>query len=46
MKTSKKVTRAYDKRQAGYQATHNHLDAKQRKGYRKPGSMNPRKNGA
>lgn len=46
MKTVKKVTKAYDRRQKSYQATMNRLNDKQRRGYRKPGSNNPRKNGA
>ena len=46
MKTNKKVIRGYDKKQKGYQASMNHLTPKQALGYRKPGSMNPRKNGA
>ena len=48
MKTSKKVYNAFDKRQRDYAATvtrfqHNKHGAK---GYKKPGSGNPRKHGA
>lgn len=46
MKTRKKVTKAYDARNKGYQASMNRLTVKQARGYRKPGSQNPRKNGA
>lgn len=46
MKTNKKVIKSYDIRQKSYQATKARLTAKQAGGYRKPGSMNPRKNGA
>lgn len=46
MKTNKKVIKAYDKRQNAFHASKARLTPKQALGYRKPGSMNPRKHGA
>lgn len=46
MKTNRKMLKAYDRRQNGHEATVKTLDSKQAKGFRRPGSRNPRKNGA
>ena len=49
MKTSKKVYSAFDRRQKDYNATVDRLQRNNKygaRGYKKPGSSNPRKHGA
>lgn len=45
MKTSKKITAKYDRRQASYQQTLNSLPPNKQRAYKRPGSRNPKKAG-
>jgi hypothetical protein len=46
MKTDKKVGKRVLAEELGYHASQAKLNEKQRRGYRRPGSRNPRKRGA